>query len=1163
MVATLLPMSAFAGIYDYDVTHPYETRYVLRGSQYLRSRTVDGSLFAGTRTVYSNWKYSNGDDIETANLECVVVTMEPRKKVIFAEPGSKFLITAGDINITGGSSNFKVNDGLGTSKSINFPIESQFDGLTNTFREANYVPVGSVSATYGTDFMKGWRGNLASRNGRLIEIKPDAVCDPEHPHVVKVKGEWTAGATGYVYIVIASKQDIVNMVAKDTQKHSSDPIYSVDLTCLGDSRRIPSEPSTVSGRDWWKFYPSGDTLKLAYNKSGDGLTQLNRVKVSLKNQHYANNALTAGIIKTDVFTTLPGYTSSFDGSNTGGIADATGVKTKAALNLTDADYQAMLDWLYSLARATASSTTKASFDTISNRYFLKAGKDSGTADNLNTLYTADKKNLADISSTDIAKYEVIPYVVKLQTQKNTGWKVDCAIVPKAEYRVQYIYDLNTPQGLALEGLAAPSGDVALVNESLFVDTIEAPTYLINPGTDAESRKDLVAGQEYTFYDINDNAIRVRFNGWTLDNASTPVYTPGQFKDLTSPVPRLYTFKGNWTVLNETVEVKKEVQGTDAEDVDFTFTFNFEDGQSHNAYVVDKYGIPVGLNEEDGSHPSSNLSNGSTMNLKAGQSIYIENVNVGTDVTVTEESMPNDDYCSRNPSVVITPDGQPSQTASGYYVYEQDDKIVNLYGSYYVVHSSDPTATAIKMPITDTNIVEDVYDGYLYGGYYTDSSYAADKIGKVGPGNNFEPEAGATYYLKEINDYYARTSCYVTYQPNYAGKPITGLSLITAMDNNNYGEIGFILSSVDGTSKATAFGQELKATRGTGEEAKVVGTYALKNFFSALGNKIADADTYTDPAKGETAVVTAVNIDKGTASGTNVATYYKTLDNVTVYGKSVYTLTNTGSKTGTSFAKNPDLIYNENGFVTPGSEGNGYKAKMSLMPARVKAMAPADVQSEPVILEPLPVYKTIVIGEDDPVGENMTTLPDATEVEVQYPEEPETPETPETPDVSNDIVISKIDGADVSEMTVEPGNYTGKVEPAAKDGYVFAGWYLDSKYTTPADFSNVTENMIVYAKYIKASNVSVSVSKASLLKNNFKATISVKDASFDTAVLNYSINGKGGSIDCNASGSKFVCNWSAAIKTGNKLVVAPSFVTADGTVVICPASTFTYVLGLFI
>ena len=1102
LVVSLLPMSAFASINDFDVTKPDETRYVLRGTQLLTSRDVYGFL---TKTVPANWKYkSNGDNVETINLTCgaAVTRGAPCKNVVFAEPGTKFLITAG--TLTGSSANFLVNDGgKDSNKSLGLDLsgKGQWNGGLYTFNEMDYLPEGSIDATYGTDFAKGWRGNLVSRNGRLIEIKPDAVCDAEHPHVVKVKGEWPVGAQGYVYIVIASKQDIVDLVSKDTQKHSNDPIYSVDLTCLADSRRIPSEPGFTKDRTWYKF---SNDFSANNNPSS--------------NTHYANNG--SAVIKAN-FTTLEGYSASADGTNTGGIADATGTLTKQSVNISEANYESMLSSLKSLA-----SSKK------------------------NTFYTADGKLLENV---DTSKYEVIPYVVKLQTQNNIGWKIDCAIVPNADYRVQYVYDLNAPQGLTLEGIAAPSGDVAFIKQSL-VAKIEAPT--VN-GTN------MTVGQEYTFYDVNDNAIRVRFNGWTLDNSSTPLYKPGDpeygTKDLTSSVPKLYTFKGNWTVLNETVIVNKEVLNTEDESVDFTFTFDINDGKTHSAYVVDKYGLPVGINEDDGSHPSTELGAIDsktkqpikTMTLKAGQSISIENIDVDTTVTVSEESMPNDDYSTRQNTVTITPDGQPTQTAGGYYVYEQSDKITNVYGYYYVVHSSDPTKTPVKKTMADTNIVDDVKDGYLYAGYYSDSSYALNKAITDKPGNDFTPEAGATYYLKEISTDYACPSLVATYYKNYTNKPVSGLYLITAMDNNQYKECGFVIADGDKGLAENSFAKTLNVSA----SGSIYKTYTANTFFSALS----DED-----------VLGVASIDK-TTTGVDVSVYYVTLDGVRVNGVMTKTINNSGyvggdspisftEKTASKAANAPqtDVSGAAAKSVMPTRADLGVNRTMSRVStfSRINCAAPESIETENTVTC-MALLDTISLKEGATTPGNVVESAQ----EIETPETPDVPENPDVPESSGVTITVNVNG-NVTEIKGDAGDYTGKIETPKQENKLFAGWYTDEACTVPADLTNVENDVTLYAKFIKASDVKISTVKTKLLSNSFKTTVSAK-GEFESASFVCKMGSKTINVNGTKTASGFVGEWSTNAKLISKVVITPTFVTADGTTVYGEAQTFTYILGLFI
>jgi len=93
----------------------------------------------------------------------------------------------------------------------------------------------------------------------------------------------------------------------------------------------------------------------------------------------------------------------------------------------------------------------------------------------------------------------------------------------------------------------------------------------------------------------------------------------------------------------------------------------------------------------------------------------------------------------------------------------------------------------------------------------------------------------------------------------------------------------------------------------------------------------------------------------------------------------------------------------------------------------------------------------------------------------------------------EYTITKVSGSNTDLQTVEEGCRTGEITYAEKKGYYFAGWYMDSAFKKPADFSAVDKDMTVYARYIKASDVTTSLKQKSSKSNTktFNATVSVK------------------------------------------------------------------------
>ena len=170
-------------------------------------------------------------------------------------------------------------------------------------------------------------------------------------------------------------------------------------------------------------------------------------------------------------------------------------------------------------------------------------------------------------------------------------------------------------------------------------------------------------------------------------------------------------------------------------------------------------------------------------------------------------------------------------------------------------------------------------------------------------------------------------------------------------------------------------------------------------------------------------------------------------------------------------------------------------------------------------------------------------------------------------------ITKVCDPGVELQTVEEGCRTGEITVPEREGYYFGGWYTDGAFTSPADFSDVRSDMTVYARYIKAEDVSVSFTLKSSKSGTvtFNATASVK-GDIDLAGVTLTANGSKsvlGSRSVKKTGSgknvKYTTSYkgTAAVKgksLSGSFAASLAWTTADGTAVSGPAYNCKYVLG---
>ena len=170
-------------------------------------------------------------------------------------------------------------------------------------------------------------------------------------------------------------------------------------------------------------------------------------------------------------------------------------------------------------------------------------------------------------------------------------------------------------------------------------------------------------------------------------------------------------------------------------------------------------------------------------------------------------------------------------------------------------------------------------------------------------------------------------------------------------------------------------------------------------------------------------------------------------------------------------------------------------------------------------------------------------------------------------------VTKIDDGKKVSQEVQVGDNVGKITYAGKKGYAFAGWYLDKAYTKVADFSAVTGDMTVYAKYVKASAIDLSFAKKSSKSGSvtLKATLKVTGAP-DLTDAAVSCDYKGQSSAVKFTGVKTTKSGKTTVSTytgtvdisglANKgsFTASISYKTPDGTIASLADKTCKYTSG---
>lgn len=475
--------------------------------------------------------------------------------------------------------------------------------------------------------------------------------------------------------------------------------------------------------------------------------------------------------------------------------------------------------------------------------------------------------------------------------------------------------------------------------------------------------------------------------------------------------------------------------------------------------------------------------------------------------------------------------------------------------FTVVHVKESGSTSKTFNVSaGFDMTEHVTEGYLYGGTFSDE--ACTQVANFGDGNptGFLPEAGKTYYIWEVDrEYLMPKSLSCWEHVDATNVDVTGFYLVTPIDRLNYSEVGFKVG-----------GEKLKANQLTeeymqnGEKATLIKDGEQSVVYDKIivdckstRTEVFDITSVTNKTKGSLACYSMNKVTYWNEVGATVTftPYWITLDGVEVTGSATRTCEYKGA------GSDADTTYKKVGKVsevaaavepvfTSADNANG----LTLLSAFI-----ADgVQMNPVApTEP-----------EKPIEPTESEQPTEPEQPIE-PTEPEQPEKPEQP--SNEINVTVHDAGETYTVTVAKGDIRGEIEHIGADDKLFAGWYYDEHCKKVADLADITEDTEIHAKYVSTSYLQVKYIENFFFRNRGIYLISAVDGR-DFAETGFIINGEA----FTASGSNRNVHYSASylfgrdvsrnarlivedyslygVEEGTELVVAPYWVTADGTTV---------------
>lgn len=331
-------------------------------------------------------------------------------------------------------------------------------------------------------------------------------------------------------------------------------------------------------------------------------------------------------------------------------------------------------------------------------------------------------------------------------------------------------------------------------------------------------------------------------------------------------------------------------------------------------------------------------------------------------------------------------------------------------------------------------------GFLYGGAFKDADCTtAYPFADGETGLSFVPQAGATYYIWEVPDAYLKPVTLSCWEHNTNGKlDVIGFYMVSGIDREYYKQVGFMLNS----AKTVADQRTLTYQDNTTKVVQLTSGQSAAFEQIVLKQKDGNTRTYnvSNAVKGyDKGYMVCYGVEQGVWKIVNAentySPYWITLDGVKVTSATARTVKYQGE--GSS-----RLNYSEK------SDNVGYEA--------------ASVSAETQLL-------TLASYCADG-----------------------TPITADVPTVEN-VTVTVVDAAKTYELTVSAGTgIRDQVAYQAPAGKVFAGWFADQAYTTPADLDQVTEDTTIYAKYVSDSYLDLNYSRIGLFRLRGVTLISAVD-----------------------------------------------------------------------
>lgn len=360
-----------------------------------------------------------------------------------------------------------------------------------------------------------------------------------------------------------------------------------------------------------------------------------------------------------------------------------------------------------------------------------------------------------------------------------------------------------------------------------------------------------------------------------------------------------------------------------------------------------------------------------------------------------------------------------------------------------------------------NLVNEVPKDFLYGGTFDE---AACKIVNASvEGQNpmaIAPVENEIYYIWEVPNTYLTPRNYNVWRhlpENNGQKTVVRLYPLTAADRTLYKQVGFVIDGQDYVSGCDEFNDTINNTPTLYQTA--VAEQNGQHYQTLYLDKgtIRASSTAID----ESGLVSGQHIDDGylagikldangmsefKTTGVTFRPYWITLDNVKVYGTTARTCTYVAGSESPSVSDD--------------------KTSLSCV-----------YMGDTVTTQAMSFAKSFTMADSQPA-------------------------------VDESLTVTVVDGSNTTQVKVAPnGSVRDQVAYQAPAGKVFAGWFADQAYTTPADLDQVTQDTTIYAKYVSDSYLDLAYSRTGLFRLRGVTLISAVDNPANYQASGIMVNGQ--------------------------------------------------------